>query len=133
MHPNSFKRRAHSPEFKAKILAECRRPGASVTAVAIGHGLNPNVVRKWLAGQGLKRAGLARPAVVARAGPALQFVPVALSPTGHDKRPRADAAQGDIRIEIERGALQVKLRCPASAGPTYAAVLRALADAVAAG
>jgi transposase-like protein len=49
MHPNRSNRRVHSSEFKAQILAECRQPGASVSAVAIAHGLNTNVVRKWLA------------------------------------------------------------------------------------
>ena len=34
MHPNRSNRRVHSPEFKAQILAECRQPGASVSAVA---------------------------------------------------------------------------------------------------
>ena len=55
MNPNRSKRRVHSSDFKAQVLGECRQPGASVAAVAIGHGLNPNVVRKWLAGQNLKR------------------------------------------------------------------------------
>ncbi len=58
MHPNRSNRRIHSPEFKSLVLAECRRPGVSVAAVAIAHGLNPNVVRKWLAGHGLKRTGV---------------------------------------------------------------------------
>jgi len=38
------------------------------------------------------------------------------------------ASQPDIRIELERGGLQLKLQCAASAGPAYAALLRALAD-----
>jgi len=56
------RRRKHSAEFKAQVLAECRQPGASVAAVAIAHGLNPNVVRKWLSGQNLKRICAAMPA-----------------------------------------------------------------------
>ena len=60
MHPNRSNRRIHSPEFKTQVLAECRRPGTSVATVAIAHGLNPNVVRKWLAGHGLKRMPTAR-------------------------------------------------------------------------
>ena len=61
MHPNRSKRRDHSAEFKTQVLAECRQPGASVAAVAIAHGLNPNIVRKWLAGRNLKRMGAAMP------------------------------------------------------------------------
>lgn len=125
MHPNSSSRRVHSAEFKARILAECRQPGASVSAVAIAHGLNTNVVRKWLAGRGLKRMGDAAPAA-SDTTPALQFVPVELP------RPvpavTAPASQPDIRIEVQHGGLHVKLQCTASAGALYAAQLRALAD-----
>jgi transposase len=46
MDPNRSSRRVHSAEFKRQVLAECRQPGASVSAVAIAHGLNTNVVRK---------------------------------------------------------------------------------------
>jgi len=126
MHPNTSSRRVHSAEFKAQILAECRQPGASVSAVAIAHGLNTNVVRKWLKGRGLKRMGDAARAA-GGAAPALQFVPVELP------RPEpiaAPAPQPDIRIELQRGGLHVKLQCAASAGALYAAQLRALADAL---
>jgi transposase len=133
MHPNRSSRRVHSAEFKARILAECRLPDTSVSAVAIGHGLNPNVVRKWLAGQGLKRMGsaahvaldIAAPATTA---PALQFVPVKLSRS--ECVAATPAAQPDIRIELECGGLQVKLQCAASAGAMYAAQLRGLANAL---
>lgn len=129
MHPNNSSRRIHSAEFKAQVLSECRQPGASVSAVAIAHGLNTNVVRKWLAGRGLKRMGTAAAAARGTA-PSLQFVAVEV--TG--SRVVAPAASDpDIRIELQRGGLHVKLQCAASAGALYAAQLRALADAVCAG
>ena len=53
---------------------KCRQPGASVLAVAFTHGLNTNVVRKWLAGRSLKRMGDAVPATKGTT-PALQFRP----------------------------------------------------------
>jgi len=107
-------------------LTECRQPGASVSAVAIAHGLNTNVVRKWLTGHGLKRMGVAAPAAGGTA-PALQFVPVELPQPAPIAAP---APQSDIRIELQRGGLHVKLQCAASAGALYAAQLRALADAL---
>lgn len=129
MHPNTSSRRVHSAEFKAQVLAECRQPGASVSAVAIAYGLNTNVVRKWLTGRGLKRMGATVPAASGTA-PALQFVPVELPRS----KPvvAAPARQPDIRIELQRGGLHVKLQCAASAGAgaLYAAQLRALADAL---
>jgi transposase len=54
MHPNvrQIKRRVHGAELKAKVLAQCREPGASVAPVAMANGLNANLVRKWLVGRG---------------------------------------------------------------------------------
>lgn len=126
MHSNRSNRRVHSGEFKAQVLTECRQPGASVAAVAVAHGLNPNVVRKWLAGHGLKRMGDSA-SVPAPQAPALRFIPVKLTAPDHRRAP-ASHVPGDIRIDLERGALQLKLHCAASAGPAYAALLRALAD-----
>ena len=40
-------RRAHSTELRSQVLFECAQPGASVAAVAMAHGLNANLVRKW--------------------------------------------------------------------------------------
>src|SRR5438093_6671865 len=47
MHSNVAPRRRHGAELKAKVLAECDEPGASVAAVAQSHGLNANLVHKW--------------------------------------------------------------------------------------
>ena len=44
---NSRKRRRHSAELKARILAECAVPGASVAKVAMAHGMNANIVHGW--------------------------------------------------------------------------------------
>ena len=41
-------RRRHSAEFKAAVVEECMRPGISIAAVALAHGLNANMLRKWL-------------------------------------------------------------------------------------
>ena len=100
-----------------------------VAAVAIAHGLDPNVVRRWLSGQNLKRMRPAVPATSPRVQP-LQFVPIELAKSEH-RLANIPAAQPDIRIEIERGGVRLKLQCAARAGPAYAALLRALADTMA--
>jgi len=87
MQPKS-QRRVHSAEFEAQVLAKCQEPGASIAAIALTHGLNVNLVRKWLVGRGIKRAGLPAPrtvaampaAVTTTAAGALQFIPVGLAP-----------------------------------------------------
>mgnify|MGYP000405590094 CR=1 FL=1 len=134
MQPNS-QRRVHGAEFKAQVLAECRRPGASVAAVALAHGLNVNLVRKWLVGRGLKRAGLAAPRQAVTAMPAMQFVPVELAqdrvfepPAVGDAAPqRAAAAEPLIHIELRRGGTQLTVRWPSSQAQACTAWLSELA------
>jgi|PersoiStandDraft_1058852.scaffolds.fasta_scaffold10826_1 transposase len=70
------KRRTYSKQFKAEVAAQCLMPGASVSAVALSHGINANVIRKWLP---------PGPAPLARA-------PVLLPVTIEPDAPRAQAA-----------------------------------------
>jgi transposase len=42
------KRRTYSKQFKAEVATQCLMPGASVSAIALSHGINANVIRKWL-------------------------------------------------------------------------------------
>jgi transposase len=41
------KRRRFSKTFKAKIVAACNQPGASVAGVALANGLKANLVYRW--------------------------------------------------------------------------------------
>ena len=41
-------RSSYPKSFKAQVVQECLQPGASISSVAIGHGINANVTRKWL-------------------------------------------------------------------------------------
>jgi len=141
MQPRS-QRRVHGAEFKTQVLAECQRPGASVAAVALAHGLNVNLVRKWLVGRGIKRTGLAAPRTVARkpAGtktsvPSLQFIPVEIAPTPVAANTATAAAPDHaepsaaevIRVELTRGATQLSVRWPSAQAAACAAWLRELA------
>jgi len=40
-------RRRYGTQFKAMVLAQCDEPGMSVAQVAMSHGINDNVVRRW--------------------------------------------------------------------------------------
>ena len=132
MHPKTPIRRTHSPEFKSQVLAACRQPGASIAAVALAHGINANVVHKWLAGIGMKRSGQHSPAA-AHAAPSpitpMQFLPVGLCASSPDRSVSSDAQ--DIRLDLDLGAVQIKLNCPRGNAPSAAALLHALAEMVA--
>ena len=41
-------RSSYPKSFKAQVVQECLQPGASISSVAISHGINTNVIRKWL-------------------------------------------------------------------------------------
>lgn len=141
-------RRVHDAEFKAKVLGECRQPGASIAAVALRHGLNANVVRQWLAGRGIKRAGLLAPgcevpvaasAPMAKVNPApvvdAQFVALAL-PAPDRSLPRVEgpattsAGTPDIHIEWRSGAARLTVSWPAAQAESCATWLRELAAGV---
>jgi transposase-like protein len=40
-------RRHHTPEFKRQVVALCQ-PGVSTSAVALAHGVNANMLRRWI-------------------------------------------------------------------------------------
>jgi transposase len=46
--PTGRTRRTYSTSFKSELIEQCRQVGVSCSAVAISHGLNPNVLRRWI-------------------------------------------------------------------------------------
>ena len=47
-HETNRSRRTYAQQFKREVIAQCQVPGASVSAIALSHGINANVIRKWL-------------------------------------------------------------------------------------
>jgi transposase-like protein len=59
-------RRWYTEAFKRRVVAECLQPDVSVTRIAVDRGLNPNLVRKWMAkGLSESRVDLQMPALLA--------------------------------------------------------------------
>ncbi len=108
-HSKRGSRRRHDDELKAKVLSECRVPGASVAQVALAHGLNANLVHKWR-----RQAEGAKLSVTAPT-----FIPVTMTSA---VAPVVD----DIRIELRRGALAVNVTWPLAASAQCASWLREL-------
>ena len=88
-------RSSYPKSFKAQVVQECLQPGASISSVAISHGINANVIRKWLP---LFRDQ--SPATL----PA--FVPVTVAP----KR----QAESSVIIELPFGEQTIKVKWPSS-------------------
>jgi transposase len=109
----SRKRRRYSGELKARILAECDAPGASVARVAMAHGINANIVHGWrkLARVAPKSASLVRQ----------EFVPVAVAPAVPSQ-----PMECDIEVELHRGPVTIKLLWPIGAAGDLTAWMREL-------
>jgi transposase len=41
-------RRCYDPEAKRELVEACLKPGVSVAGMALAHGLNANLLRKWI-------------------------------------------------------------------------------------
>lgn len=46
--PAPRRRRRHSPEYKARLVAACAQPGITIAAVALANNLNANLLRRWI-------------------------------------------------------------------------------------
>ena len=106
-------RRTYSPEFKAQLVAACRIPGMSVASVARNHGINHNILHRWLR-ELPDPAALRLPQTAHKAVPAFIELPIT------EPIATAAVAVDSVHVEIHRGDLSVKLRWPAAAAPACA-------------
>jgi transposase len=83
------------------------QPGVSMAAVAMAHGVNANMLRRWVrAAEEAPSSGAAVvPAMPSPLAPPLSFVPLQIPPS----------AAADIRIELRRGAMSISVTWPAAA------------------
>ncbi len=107
----SPKRRFYSPELKLQVVSACAQPGASVAGLALQHGINANIVHRWLREH---RQG-------ALIGKPQTFVPVTLSAT---TEPTATQPTGDIRVEVKRANASIVVHWPLAGGAACAQWLR---------
>ncbi|MEM8647637.1 MAG: transposase [Pseudomonadota bacterium] len=107
------RRRRHSPEFKARIIAACQESGVSVARVALDHGLNANMVRQWV--KASRVAPTTNPAT---------FVPLALPAPA--AQASSTVADGAIRIEVSRAGAAIAISWPVSHADRAVSLLREL-------
>jgi transposase len=48
---NRTGRRSYTPQYKREVVRQCTEPGVSVAAIALAHGINANLVRRWMVRQ----------------------------------------------------------------------------------
>lgn len=113
-------KRTYSPDTKAELLAACRAPGASIAAVASAHGMNANVLHRWL-----KEPSQSRPLI--GSGPrtcatnvdidsqsVASFIalPLLTKPV--------EPESPEIKVEVRKGGLVMSVTWPMSAASEFA-------------
>jgi transposase len=118
------RRRKHSDEFKAQVVAACSQPGVSIAAVSMAHGVNANLARRWIIDTSRtdgRVSGEADRVVSEAVAPKLAlsppFVPVSLP---------SSPPLSEIRVELRRGTLTVSVTWPVAASSECAVWMREL-------
>ena len=119
------RRREHSAEFKRELVARSLEPGVSVAAIAMGSGINANLLFGWRR-KHLKSLAQAEPTPARSATAVLLPVSIEASPREvHCAAPAPPARSSSGTIEIEIGSARVRLR-----GPVDDASLRSVLTAL---
>jgi transposase-like protein len=119
MQENSKRRRRRHPaEFKARAVAACQVPGASLAGVALEWQLNANLLRRWV-NESVRKTALVAPAMTEK--PASSFVPVAITGSRSTTQP-----ERPIRVQVRRRGLRLSIEWPASAAGICARWLQEL-------
>ena len=121
--PGAGRRRGrYSDEFKRQVMAACKQPGVSTSAVAMANGLNANLLRRWIAESTPCARKPPSAAVTAKLAKALtvvtqtQFIPVPLQANA--------AAPANIQIELQRADTTIRIQWPVACATECAAWMR---------
>ena len=107
--------RTYTRQFKAELVAAAKQPGASIAALALQHGMNANVLHRWLkeheqdARHQLISLSSSGESLATSSVPA--FIPIKLPTATATYEPTAC----DIKVELRKGAVSMTLTWPASA------------------
>jgi transposase len=105
------RRREHSAEFKRELVARSLEPGVSVAALAMGNGINANLLFGWRR-RHLQTLADQAPAASAAAVLLPVSIEAAPRPTSSASPTSPPPRPGGSAIEIEIGSARVRLRGP---------------------
>jgi transposase-like protein len=106
------RRRQHAHEFKQSLVALCL-PGISISGVALSHGVNANLLRRWI-----KQFSALHP---------LPAIPTPLVPIQVDLPP-ANSADEVIEISIQKSEARINIRWPGSQAKAFGYLLKDLLE-----
>jgi len=99
----------YDKQAKRVLVRRCQQPGVSVAAMALAHGLNANLLRKWITMSGRRRSGEDERAPMMLPVTMQRPLPAA-SNTG-DLEVVLPGGTVRIRGHVSREALQVVIDC----------------------
>ena len=115
-YPPRRTHRTYTAEFKAELVAACQSPGASIAAIAGQHGMNANVLHRWLKEH--QQSGRHQRIVCSATGqsrvtspPVPAFIAVKLPATATPE----PASPELIKVELHKGAFTMIISWPADA------------------
>ncbi|TEA69319.1 transposase [Allopusillimonas ginsengisoli] len=103
-------RRTYSPQFKAELVAQCLEGNVALASLAIDHGMNPNVLHRWVTEHErygkhtLQNDGVALPVQTVDVTPANWFAvkPLPVVDSGQVMPPALPAAQAPDPIQANK-------------------------------
>jgi transposase len=109
---NRTGRRTYTLKYKLDVVRQCGEPGVSVAAVALAHGINANLVRRWIVRQ---QRRLVDPSAKPRATMLPLIIDAVAAPVKVRADDQVDAATkrrqpGAASIEIELYDARIHLR-----------------------
>ncbi len=112
---NADGRRVYEHQAKLAVVREAMAPGVSLAKVALRHGINANLLRKWVVKHG---------ATATRVATTPALLPVVVAPSTKASTPKPTARERTpIEIELPRGVVRFY-------GAIDRAVLRELIEAL---
>ncbi len=112
LKPGAYGRRTYSATAKRALVELCKAPGTSVAGLALAHGVNANLLRRWIT----------RYASEATSHPRAALLPVRTSLPSAPARPAS--TEGYIEISFRAATIRVR-------GPVDARALGTVLDCLA--
>ncbi len=103
-------RSIYEREAKRELVRRCLQPGVSLAATAVAHGLNPNLLRKWV----VKQTGRSSRAARSPRLLAVTALPAAMPETAPAVMPPATApGQWQLELVVPGGTIRIRGRIDA--------------------
>ena len=115
-YPTRRTHRTYTAEFKAELVAACQIPGSSIAAIAGQHGMNANVLHRWLkehqqSGRHQRIACSSTAQSLVTSPPVPAFIAVKLPATATPEPRSKDL----IKVELHKGAVSMIITWPTDA------------------